>query len=260
MTRLTRRTLRRSHRLLLAGVVTAVAVAGCTSNPEDDPDTGQPVESAPPAPADESGDGGVVEVAETGHSLTEDSAGDVMVTYAVIVENTSADVAIGTNLDIRLLDSAGEPVTDEVTGNDRIASTVNLVMPGERQAVTNTTYIDGDDVASLEVTVDGSRWLPAGDARAQAVEVSEVTVAGDGDTWEIDFRVDSPYAEELTSVATYAVYRDAGGAVVGGSAPNDSRLFAYPSGTGEGQIEVSSASPDWEPGNTEVYIDPSVTL
>lgn len=254
------RTSRRRYRggyLFLGCAIAALAMGGCTADPGTD-DGGK--DSSAGEPADKSSDGADVEVVDKAVTTTEDSSGTPMVSYAVIVENSSADIATATRLEVRLLDKAGDPVKDLVADNDVFNTAANLVMPGEKQAVTNATYNEGGEVASIEVKASGTAWYSGDDERFSAVTAGDVTVeTSGGDEAKISFRAESAYEDELSTVATYAVLRDADGKLLGGTAPNDAEPTAYEPGSSDGTIEVSSGlPPKWDADATEVYVDPLV--
>lgn len=246
---------RRRRRLLAAGLATALALTGCTAETNGGDGEASKDGGSDSGPAKKSSDGASIEVVESAVTATEDSSGEAMASYAVIVENPSQDVATATRLEVRLLDSSGDPVKDLVADTEAVTTSVNLVMPGGRQAVTNATYTEGGTVDSVEVSVSGTGWYSGDDKRFSAVTTSKVS-AGPS---KITFRATSDYDSTLFTVPTYAVLRDADGKLLGGTAPNDAKPTSYEPGSTDGTIEVpSGAPPDWDADATEVYVDPLV--
>lgn len=245
-------------RLIAGCAAVLLAVTGCTGQtPPDGGETGGGESEA----SEKSSDGAKIEVADTAVTNIDDSGAGPMATYAIILENPSADVATVTRLEIRLLDESGDPVKDLVADREVVTTYANLIMPGERQAVTNTVYTGGGKVDSVEVKADGTGWFPGDDERFTAVTASDVSAEpeGDGDA-VIDFKVTSAYDEKLSPVAIYAVFRDSDGELLGGTAANDAKPRELQPGSNDGEIEVTAGLPsEWDAASTEVFIDPLVT-
>src|SRR5690606_5550308 len=110
-------------------------------------------------------DGARIELVESAVTVTNDADLGPMASYAVIVSNPSTDVALITELDVRLLDGAGVPVLNLDADRDVIHSVVNLIMPGQTQAISNLAYIEHDDVDSIEVDIGNSKWAPPQEGR-----------------------------------------------------------------------------------------------
>lgn len=254
-------------RTLLRIVITAVLVissSACQGNgpldrsspsPEGSVTSPKPSSSPTPRVRDTSSDGAGVEVVEQGFTVSDDSGAGPKVSYGVVVENRSADVALVTRLEVTLLDSAGQPVTDLDRDREVNDAAVNLVLPGEQQVYTNLPHVAHDDIASLEVEVTGSRWATA-DGWHRAIDVQEVENRAQGDSgMMINFTAESPYRGTVQPVYTYALFRSATGQVVGGSGWNDATPHEYPEGVVDGTIDIAGGVPD-DTAEVEVYVDP----
>ncbi|MFD0558245.1 hypothetical protein FB566_3544 [Stackebrandtia endophytica] len=249
----------------LVGTALAIAVVGgcSTGDPGVDPtDTGTSEEPAGNGsgtdPGDESSDGAVLELVESAVTVTEDSTGP-MASYAVVVSNPSVDIALYTKLEIQLLDGGGDPVVDLDADREVVNRDAHLIMPGQTQVISNLTYIESDAVETIDVVLHGTKWAAADDRRFLPLTVDGVSAQADGDGAVVTFTVDSPYGEKLPTVSTYAIFRDSSGTLLGGSAPIDADPLSYVPGANDAVIEVSTGvPPEWDPGSTEVFVDPFV--
>lgn len=263
MTRIRRlaRALAPAHRVgrtvgLSAGVILAVAISGCSNGdpvPAESPSEKQRTES------DEPGDGAQVEITESAFTVTEDSSGDPMVSYAIILSNPGTDIALYTKLEIQLLDADGEAIVDLDADRESVNRDAFLIMPGQTQAVSALTYVESGDVESIDVALSGTEWADPEDDRFMPLTADDVSAEADGNRAVVTFAVDSPYDNELTAVSTYAIFRDSSGELLGGSAAIDADPLSYVPGINDGEIEVSGGvPPEWDPDSTEVYVDPFV--
>lgn len=254
-------------RILIGVVITAVLVISTSAcqgdgpvdrsspSPEDSVTSPKPSPSSTPRIRDTSSDGAGVEVVEQGFTVLADSGAGPKVSYGVVVENRSADVALVTRLEVTLLDSTGKPVTDRDRDRETNDAAVNLVLPGEQQVYSNLPHVAHDDIASLEVEVTGSRWATA-DGWHRPIEVHEVETRAQGDSgMMINFTAESPYRGTVQPVYTYALFRSAAGEVVGGSAWNDATPHEYPEGVVDGTIDIAGGVPD-DTAEVDVYVDP----
>lgn len=253
----------RVARCLIGAVLAVTVVSGCS---EATPETQEPDDTATETtgngsatdPRDESSDGLSLEVVETAVTVTADSTGP-MASYVVMLSNPSADIALYTDLEIRLLDGDGEPVTDLTADRDVVNRYAHLIMPGRTQAITELTYVATDTVESVDVSIDGTEWVSAQDDRFMPLSADDVTATADGNGATLTFTVDSPYTKELTQVQTYAIFKDASGKLLGGSSATDVDPSTYVPGVNEVEIDISAGvPPEWDPESTEIYIDPFV--
>jgi hypothetical protein len=245
-----------------AGSVAALVAAGlsgCTGTPHDD--TADPEPTGKP-PYDAPAGGGEVRVADSGLSNTEDSAGEAMVSYAVVVENTSEQVAYLTEISIRLVDDSGEPVKDLVNGEqDDVSRAVYVLLPGATAALGATTYVEHAGVADLEIGVGDSQWWPAdGPKQFAEITVDEVTAEPDGsDGATVGYTAESGYEQQPDACAVQAVFRDSAGKVVGGSNAGDVASPQCPPRGSPGEISVGYGLPSGiDLSKTEVYVDPNL--
>lgn len=220
---------------------------------EDDPDELPPYESPR--------DGGELRVAEQGFSSLDDRRGDPepMVSYGVVVENTSDQVAAGVEVTVGLVDPAGQPITDIVEGEATRTFTIPVLFPHQRFGVGTTSYVERPGVAGLEVGFEsGTEWWPADHELIEFPEVttSDVTTAHEADdTYTVSFTIDSPYpfAWMRTTNQVYAVLRNGAGEIVGG-AHDFLSGGVVAAGTSAGRIHSGYPVPEVDDARTEVYV------
>ena len=256
----------RRNAVLRAVIIVALVIcasscqgSGPAGRPSPSPDQSgtSPEPSAAPTPRirKTSSDGAGVEVVEQGFTVTPDTGAGDTVSYGVVVENQSADVALVTRIEVTLLDSAGEPVADLDRDRKVNDASVNLVLPGERQAYTNLPHVAHEDIASLSVEVTGSSWVTA-DGWHRPIEVHDVENRPQGDSgMVIDFTAESPYRGTVRPVYSYALFRSDTGELVGGSGWNDATPHEYTEGVVHGTIDIAGGVPDGT-AEVEVYVDP----
>ncbi|HEY8474016.1 MAG TPA: hypothetical protein VIL37_15455 [Natronosporangium sp.] len=260
--------------MLLAGL------GACTSDDDPtDPPASTPASPTAPTAFASPPDGVAPAVAETGFSISpyeNDESADLL-SYGVLVENPGEFVALDVMVQIRLLDAEGEPI-DELSGERTDhpgpqPQAITRLLPGERIGVGRTVPHYGSDVAELDVRVEVGTWSPVqGDQWwFQPISASEV-VASDGPRGPtLGFTVDAAYTDDMIRGQLWvgghfsAIFRDAGGAIVGGA--------DCCHGTGQTQVEVPPGRSQAElyleyglpaqadPARTEIYLpDPQENL
>jgi hypothetical protein len=178
-----------------------------------------------------------VRVAETGFSATPDPEGvadgpegiaDNILSYGVVVENTSDYVAHNVSVDVRLLDAGGNTI-DEISGepitDPSLSQVLTRLLPGEHIGVGSTTPHFGAEVTDVRVELEPDLWSSVVDDvwAHQPITTSEVATQRGRDGSTLTFTVDAAYTIEMLRgrlrVESHysAIFRDGDGAVVGGA-------------------------------------------
>lgn len=266
-----------------AASVGLLAAAGCSGesaaggSPAGGP-TAAPAATAELPPFTEPGDGGAVEVVDSGMSVHVDDGGDGWLGYGFVVENTSALVATQTDIRVDIFDESGELigvggrgfyVGDGVSGRDETdPARVRVLLPGQRFGSGDLVDLPGTTPARIEVAVSGSLWYPRDTPSVEfaTITAGEVTTEPDAAGGCLDLAVtytlDSAY-ESDQRVRVHSVLRDGEGAIIGGTHPRwDSDVTAAP---GASSHERSLQSSECLPGGLgdahdevvpELYVDP----
>ena len=226
---------RRSWILVSAVLVVVVALAGVAGwlatgrdgEPSSHPSPTRPVGQLPPlTPGTQAPGGGGLRVAQSGVSMGTDTFGKPMATYGIVLENTSStQAATDAEVFVTMLDAAGQPVIDRMeqgTGSDalRVRLVAWFAAPGQRFGLGYETYVpQGSAVVSLKVEIGDAHWYAKQDVRIARLEGTNVTTRYDTSRKRttIRFTVESGYQVAIESHAM-AIFRDASGAVVGGTA------------------------------------------
>ncbi|MGN9910980.1 hypothetical protein ACTMTJ_25820 [Phytohabitans sp. LJ34] len=247
---------------MLACATVGLTAASCDDTPapgESPQATGGQVPAAPVKGAQAPGGGGL-KVVESGVSMTTDGRGDTMATYGLLLENTSRDhLAYDAEISVTMLDASGQPVSDRLEKSTRVTKTLRFSAPQQRVGLGQYVYVDrGRAVTSLKVEIGESWWLPASAARIAPLTTSGVTATTD-DVVHVRFTVDNGYPVPVKRVAM-ALLRDAAGAIVGGTGPDEAQasLGDFPPGRSPGEIEsIGGAPAGVDLGRTEVYVYPT---
>jgi hypothetical protein len=215
--------------------------------------------------------------AEPGAAFTPEAvaAGETfdVVSWGVVVENTSEWIAIHTDVRVRLVDPAGTVVpttgAEEWPGQE----TIVVLRPGERYGMGHTGGLErvvdrppGNVPADLQVELGSSQWLPPdtdriepGDLRASDLRVGQGSEA-DPLAFRVDFTADSTYEARQPIWAT-AVFRDAAGRIIGGTSRQNDTLgidpdrVVYPGGRLPSSITIRYTVPNVDVSQSEVHLD-----
>lgn len=277
MTGTPRRIRRMSLLLCLPGLV--ASLGACTDGGGGGAGPSPPEPStAGPASFTEPPDGGALTVAETGFSSepNQQEAADIL-SYGVVVTNTSEFVALDAVVSIRLLDAGGDPI-DEISGEptDRPArrQTVTRLLPGERLGFGGTVPHHGAGVADLAVDIETATWSPVSEQFwwSHPVTTSDVTTQDTAGASVLRFAVNAAYTREMIPGELViggrftAIFRDGSGAVVGGAdcchAGGGDAPVEIPPGESQGQLILDYGTPAGaDDARTEVYLpDPRANL
>ena len=253
-------------------LISGAAVWATGASHRDDP-SGHPsatvsaVTGAGPVRSASAPGGGGLRVVESGVSMGENTLGQTMATYGIVLENTSqAQAAFDAAVLVTMVDAAGQTGSDQTAGTGtageaQVTATLALAAPGQRVGVGREVYVPhGATVTDLKIQVGEASWAKVGDLRVARLVASQVRTSVDAAHRRatITFTVESGYTVGLEPSAI-AIYRDASGAVVGGTSPEDSKIGNgnYPSGTSKQEIRTRAPVPQRADVNrTEVYVYP----
>lgn len=210
------------------GACTADGADGDGQSPAPEPTT---TASTAPTAFAEPPDGAELTVAETGFSVStyQPDASAELLSYGVIVGNPSEFMALDVSVDIRLLDADGQPI-DEISGEpaddpEPRRQSLTRLLPGEQIGLGRTVPHYGGEVVELAVDVEAASWSPVSDQLwwSHPITASDVTTQDTGDSSVLRFAVDAAYTDDMIRGQLWigghftAIFRDAGGAVVGGA-------------------------------------------
>lgn len=257
---------------LAALLAAAVVVAGTGTRSDEASDAPQPPpESSPPDPAPPqspvrelpltaSEDGGELRIVESGFSPITDRP-DNLVSWGLIVENTSSESAASVVLDVDVIDANGDSL---VKGDGwQRSRRIDLIMPGERAGIGHATYVTGPGVADVTFELADPRWWPLDNDRRPVARlgVSEIEIVSGGLRWAIGdpltlrFRVESGYDHMVTGPGVQMVFRDEEGEVVAGIYSGPTVHAAIPPGWSIQRSEVRYDLPEQvDLDRTEVYV------
>jgi hypothetical protein len=203
-------------------------------------------------------DGGGIRVAEKGFTqLKQQPPG---VSAGAMLENTSAMVAYRTRVVLRILDSAGRPAT--TSESPQLLQEIPIILPGQRIGVGSHAYLAGgtDKIASFEVELQAAQWF------------SRETIAGytgasgtfkqihrfdpvDTEPAYIDYTATVSSCRALSPRMVAAVYRDASGAVIGGTLEASAQRgnFLCEPGSNGDWIGAVGLPPSVQPDRTQFF-------
>lgn len=185
------------------------------------------------------------EVKITGNGFTQlppDSIGSSYVSYGVVVQNPSDDIATRVSLNVAFYNDAGVVVKAE-------SPSIDVILPGQTAAYGETIPAAG--ATRMEVQALVGTWQTAttttGAFTASGVSTTPREYLG----LQTNATLSSTFAKDLKSVVAVAIYRDAGGAIVGG----DRTFVDFVPAGGSAAVEITSFSDLPAPAGTEVYAE-----
>ena len=185
-----------------------------------------------------------VEVVDSGFSMVRDFANDLVASYGFVLENTGSEDQTDLQVSVALYDA-----NDTVVGSG--SHTVAILRAGERIGMGDTP-LDAlsAEVATMEVQV-GESGFPATTVPDGTFTVSGISVSSDEYGTEAAFTVESTYSEQVDSPYVYAVFRNAGGDIVGGGFS----FLDFVPANGRVAGTVTSYTPLPDASTAEVYVD-----
>jgi hypothetical protein len=215
---------RRNVRRLLAGagaVILAAVTGACTREtggseaPSTCVNVPGSVDGQSASAATGTGDGGI-RVTERGFSQL--GPNKTVVGVGAILQNTSTGkVAYRVRVTFRVTGADGKSAVPAGSG-ELLVQEIPVIMPQQSVPVGAWTYVEGT-VTEATVEVGNVSWLPKSDAIA-GVDASFKTLertVSDPETAAVTYTVTSRYCKDLTPRGAGMVFRNASGAIVGGS-------------------------------------------
>jgi hypothetical protein len=261
----------RTALFIAIGVVVAAALVGLvvvlTSGGDDDPPTtGGPGTTLAPAPnggdgGGTGGDPGTTEPAPSGDASVAvvDSGfqnfmggfdGDERsVTYGFIVENSGEELATDISVSVSAYDAEGNAVATA-------SHTIYVLRPGEKMGLGDEffgdTFAADVDRVDFQVSEPGQGFGAENVPAEGGLTAEGITTNADDYSITTTFTAKSTYAEQIDSPSVYAIYRNADGAIIGGS--SGYLDFIPPNGSTAGEVRSWELIPNVD--TTEVYMDP----
>jgi hypothetical protein len=240
--------------VVVAAVVGLVVVLAQGS--DDDPGPGPATTSTAPGPGDTTtpattaGGGlpgetigaiGDLEVADSGFSTYRGFSGAAG-SYGVVITNTGKETVTNFTVKVAIYDE-----DDTVIGSH--PQTVAKLAPGQKLGMGSSISDDlSGGIGKLKVTFDegfGSA-VPEG-----TFTVSDVAMKTTDYGTDVSFKVASSYRQDLENLSSFAVFRDAGGQIVGGA--NGSVALVPAGGRANGTVTAIDTVPAAE--SADVYVD-----
>lgn len=242
--------------LLLGITALVLTVAGCSGGGDQSP---APTPTSPPAsqPTFVNGttapDGGSVRVTGQGVSQITDGRGGAMVSFGVMVENTSTNwVATGTKLTVTFAKDSGAPVEDQIEHGQYSA---HATFPQQRTGIGAAIYVSSPGTTRIAVQIGASIWYPRSNAAFAEVTTADVATRRGTRFTTVTFAMTSAYHQTLGYLFLYFIFRDQAGQLIGGAGgggegypcssvpPGTSKCTSYlyspfPAGTVDARTEV----------------------
>lgn len=185
------------------------------------------------------------EVTITGNGFTQiapDSIGASYVSYGVIVQNPSNDIATRVSLNVAFYNDAGVVVKAD-------NPTIDVILPGQTAAYGETIQAAG--ATRMEVQALVGDWQTATTTTGAFTASGVSTTPRDYLGLQTNATLSSTFAKDLKQVVAVAIYRDAGGAIVGG----DRTYVDFVPAGGSAAVEITGLSHLDAPAGTEVYAE-----
>ncbi|KAB2340587.1 hypothetical protein [Actinomadura rudentiformis] len=188
-----------------------------------------------------------------------------VVSWGILIENTSKWAATLTLVDVHLVDAAGVALSK--TDYDRPkAETIAVIRPGERfgMGLTQNLAKPGKPrkrlrtPADLQVQIGQSAWFPPNSRSNEFVKItaSEIKTPHDGRA-TVSFTMESPSHQQAWATA---LFRNAAGKIIGGTGHCEDSFGDQPErvvapGRSRGTINTRYVVPHVAAARTEVYLD-----
>lgn len=239
--------------LALGDAVLVLAVAGCTGGGGKPKPTPTPsLTSQAPVPGVTAPDGGVVRVTEQGLSQIKDSHGKAMVSFGVILANTSTNwVANNTKLTVELTNASGAPVEDRIEHGQY---TAYATFPQHRTGLGAQVYVGTPGATRIQVRAGSSTWVPRTNPLLAEITAAGVRTQRESGSATFNFALTSAYHRTVNGLYVNLVFRDQGGRLIGGAGGDLTRfcdavppgkstcstgtIYPLPAGTVDSHTEV----------------------
>jgi hypothetical protein len=181
----------------------------------------------------------------TGNGFTQlppDSIGASYVSYGVVVQNPSDDIATRVSLNVAFYNDAGVVVKAE-------SPTIDVILPGQTAAYGESIQAAG--ATRMEVQALVGSWEPTTAATGAFTASGVSTTPRDYLGLQTNATLASTFAKDLKEVVAVAIYRDGNGAIVGG----DRTFVDFVPAGGSAAVEITNFSDLPAPAATEVYAE-----
>ncbi|TCO46541.1 hypothetical protein [Actinocrispum wychmicini] len=176
----------------------------------------------------------------------------------VVLENTSDKVAYRTRVTYKLFDAGHSPITRTYLTD----AVIPVMLPGQRVGAGVSDLQDSPKAASLEVQIGTTTWLP----RDALGGFSPVTAKylrtrpsppGSPPLVSVDYHETSANCRPLYPAKVGAVFRDAGGKIVGGDLVDSTIGFMTYDEQHKAVVpELAPPTPECAPGERDTWIVP----
>ncbi len=224
-----------------------------TNTTEQPPATGEPTETTgAPTETTEGEPSGNAAVAVVDSGFSNFMGGydqdEKSVAYGFIVENSGDEVATDIQISVSAFGADGAALASD-------SQTIYVLRPGEKIGIGDEFYgtTFTADVSQLDVQVSEPSDYGSSEVPDEGTLSAEgITTTADDFSISTTFTATSTYAQQIDSPYAYAIYRDAGGAIIGGSTGYLDFIAANGSTAGD----VSSWDLIPNVASTEIYLDP----
>jgi hypothetical protein len=185
------------------------------------------------------------EVKITGNGFTQlppNSIGTSYVSYGVVVQNPSDDIATRVSLNVAFYNDAGVVVKAD-------SPTIDVILPGQTAAYGDSLQVAG--ATRMEVQALVGSWQTSSTTTGAFTASGVSTVARDYLGLQTNATLSSTFAKDLKEVVAVAIYRDGNGTIVGG----DRTFVDFVPAGGSAAVEISDFSDLPVPAATEVYAE-----
>jgi hypothetical protein len=204
-----------------------------------------------------------IRVVEQGFSQ---SAVDGSVSLGALLENTATSVAYRTRVTFRLFDATHQSLPEAAPSPAGLTAEIPIMLPGQRIGVADDTHPAGNaKVASFAVEPGTTTWI----SRETLGRFAPVTATylrtgrpnpNSNQSIAVYYRESSTNCRSLNNKNAAALFRDAGGAIVGGALVSPGGLFVFRDDRGQavGGEQTLPSSPSCEQGERETWLVPLV--
>jgi hypothetical protein len=202
--------------------------------------------------------GGGVRVVEQGFTQDPNST----VSLGAVLENSGSSVAYRTQVEFRLFDASHSELPE--AGPVKLTVEIPIILPGQRIGAGAGTYRADVRVASVEIVVGATTWVPRDAVGHSFSPVGATYLRTTRFNPRSPISVDVRYQEtsancrSLANRGTAVVFRDPTGKVVGGEvgSPDTPIMFRDEQGNDLGGEKQRPPSPSCSQGERETWIVP----
>ena len=168
--------------------------------------------------------------------------------YGFIVENSGDETATDISISVSAFDASGTALASA-------SHTVYVLRPGEQMGIGDEFFGENfaTEVADIQIQVSEPSDYGLEDVPDEGALTAEgITTTADEYGVRTTFTAQSTYAQQIDNPYVYAIYRDAGGNIIGGSYG----FLDFIAANGSTAGEVTSYENIPNIASTEIYLDP----